>query len=256
MPDLLSQFLAPGLHPASALILIILSFFTSATTAALGIGGGSMLIAVMSLMMPAATVVPVHGAVQLGSNGGRAILRRAHIQWDFVGWFIAGSAFGALAGGRIATLLPDSVFKVIIGVFILFTVWAPKPRIDGRGRASTTIAGFFTSAIGAVTGISGPLVITFLRNLADRREIVGTHAFLMTFQNAFRILSFVLFGFAFHAWWPLILAMIASGFLGTNAGGLLLDRLPEAAFRIVFRVLLTLVALDLLRRALVTIFAG
>jgi uncharacterized membrane protein YfcA len=249
MPVDLAQFLPDGLPVATAVGLVVLSFFTSATTAALGLGGGAMLIAVMSLFMPAAIVVPVHGAVQLGSNGGRAILRRAHIQWQFAGWFVLGSVFGALVGGRVATVLPDGVFKILIAVFILYSAWAPQPELRGRTPAATTIAGFFTAIVGMITGISGPLVITFLRFLSDRREIVGTHAFLMTCQNGLKILSFILFGFAFGDYLLFILAMVASGFLGTNAGGMLLDRLPEKAFRIAFRVVLSLVALDLLRRA-------
>ncbi len=203
----------------------------------------------MSLFMPGAVVVPVHGAIQLGSNGGRAFIRRAFIQWQFVGWFILGSAFGALAGGRVATALPEPVFKGAIALFLLYSVWLPKPKINRRGPLSTTIAGIFTSAIGMIVGIAGPLVITFLRNLTNRRQIVGTHAFLMTCQNVFKLLAFILFGFAFYDYLALILAMVASGLAGTVFGGLALDRLPEKLFHIAFRAILTLVALDLARRA-------
>lgn len=248
MPELLGFMLAPGLSFGASLALVVLSFFTSATTAALGLGGGAMLVAAMSLVMPAAIVVPVHGAVQLGSNGGRAILRRSHIQWQFAGWFVLGSAVGALIGGRIAIMLPDAVFKALIALFILYSAWAPKPRVSSRGRSTTVLAGGFTAIIGMLTGISGPLVISFLRNLGDRREIVGTHAFLMTCQNTLKIITFILFGFAFAAYLPLILAMVATGFLGSIAGGHVLDRLPERAYRMAFKAILTVIALQLLWR--------
>lgn len=250
MSTFLDFVMAPGLDAGGTALLIIVSFFTSSVTAAFGLGGGSLLIALMSLMMPAAIVVPVHGAVQLGSNGGRAMLRRRYIQWQFVGWFILGSAIGAAIGGQVAVLLPDYLFKVAIGLFILYSVWAPKPSIEGRGPVSTTAAGTFTSAVGMIVGISGPLVIAFLRHLKDRREIVGTHAFLMSFQNGFKLITFIALGFAFHDYVGLILAMIVSGFIGTNLGGLLLDRIPEKAFRVIFKIILTVVALDLLRRSL------
>jgi len=256
VPDFISFFIAigsffetPGLDAYSTVLLIVISGFTSAITASFGLGGGSLLIAVMSLMLPAIIVVPVHGAVQLGSNGGRAFLRRANIQWQFVGWFVLGSAIGAFMGARVATIIPDNWFKGAIALFLLYTVWAPKPKIKGRGPLSTTIAGAFTSAIGMIVGISGPLVLTFLRHLGDRRQMVGTHAFLMTGQNLFKFIAFTLFGFAFWQYLPLILAMAASGFLGTYAGGLFLDKIPETLFRLGFRVLLTVIAIDLLRRA-------
>ena len=249
MQEFLSIFIAPGLDISFTITLIVLSALTSAITATFGLGGGSLLIAIMSLAMPAAIVVPVHGAVQLGSNGGRAILRRKFIQWNFVGWFIFGSALGALVGGRVATLLPDNWFKGAIAFFLLYSVWAPKPKITGRGPVSTTIAGLFTSMVGMIVGIAGPLVVTFLRNLSDRRQIVGTHAFLMTCQNTFKFLAFSFFGFAFWDYTPLILAMVASGLIGTYAGGIALDRVPENVFRVAFRLILTAVALDLARRA-------
>ncbi len=165
MLDLMAPFVAPGLDASSALFLIALSAVTSAVTATFALGGGSLLIAVMSLMLPGAIVVPVHGAVQLGSNGGRAFLRRAFIQWQFVGWFVLGSAIGALLGGRVAILLPDAWFKGAIAVFILYSVWAPRARISGRGAFSTTLAGAFTSGVGMIVGVSGPLVLSFLRDL-------------------------------------------------------------------------------------------
>ncbi|VAW19527.1 hypothetical protein MNBD_ALPHA12-407 [hydrothermal vent metagenome] len=250
MQDFLAIFTAPGLDGAAVLALVVLSGLTSSMTAAFGLGGGALLISVMSLMMPAVIVVPVHGAVQLGSNGGRAILRRAYIQWRFARWFVLGSLFGALAGGGVAAQLPDNVFKLLIALFLFYSVWSPKPTIETRGAFVAALAGLFTSAVAMVVGISGPLVISFLRSLEDRREIVGTHAFLMTCQNIFKLVVFMLFGFAFSDYLGLIIAMVASGFIGTHLGSLALDHLPEKAFHLAFRAIITLVALDLVRRAI------
>lgn len=250
MFEILDLFVPPGLDLAQSLILIALSFFTSAMTAAFGLGGGAALIAVMSVMLPPAIVVPVHGAVQLGSNTGRAILRRAFVQWKFVGWFVLGSAVGAAVGGQIAQYLPDDIFRAVIAIFILYSIWAPKPVLSASGKFSYVGAGAFSSAVGMIVGISGPLVISFLSHLKDRREIVGTHAFLMASQNLFKLLTFIGLGFAFHEYVFLILAMITTGIVGTSLGGVLLDRLPEKAFRWAFRVILTIISLELLRRSI------
>ena len=73
---------------------------------------------------------------------------------------------------------------------------------------------------------------------------------LMTLQNSFKVMAFVLLGFAFAAYLPLIVVMIGFGFAGTALGSRLLVKVPEAAFRWGFKIVLTLVALDLLREAL------
>ena len=101
-----------------------------------------------------------------------------------------------------------------------------------------------------VVGATGPLVAVFIKGLADRRQLVATHAMLMTLQNSFKILVFVFLGFAFASYLPIIVLMVASGFGGTALGSRLLVKVPESAFRWGFKIVLSLVALDLLREAL------
>ena len=55
-------------------------------------------------------------------------------------------------------------------------------------------------------------------------------------------------------WLGLVAAMIASGYAGTVFGTALLDRMPEAAFRRWFKIALTLLALDMIRRGLMGLF--
>jgi uncharacterized membrane protein YfcA len=250
LPESLPFLLPAGLDPLPAMALVVLSFFTSAVTATFGLGGGAMLIAAMVLVFPPVVAVPVHGLVQLGSNAGRATLMRAHVQWRFAGYFLLGSAAGALLGGRVATLLPEAVFTALIAAFILWSAWGPKPAGTARGPLATAAAGLVTAAVGMITGISGPLVIAFLRFLPDRHQIIATHALLMTAQNVFKAIAFALFGFAFAPYLPLIIAMVATGFLGTWTGSRLLARVPEHGFRWGFRIILSLVAVNLLWTAL------
>lgn len=238
--------LPPGLDPLAAIGLAVLSFFTSAITATFGLGGGAMLMAVMVLVFPPVVAVPVHGLVQFGSNAGRTLLMRAQVQWRFARYFLLGSAAGALLGGRVATLLPEPAFTALIALFLLWSAWAPKPAATARGPVTTAAAGLTTAAIGMITGVSGPLVLAFLRFLPDRHQIIATHALLMSAQNAFKIVVFTLFGFAYAPYLPLVAIMIATGFAGTWTGRQLLARVPEQGFRIGFRIVLSLVAAHLL----------
>jgi uncharacterized membrane protein YfcA len=246
----LASFLPAGLDPLMAAALIVLSLVTSLITATFSLGGGSLMIVVLALVFPPAIVVPVHGAIQLGSNSGRAIVQRAHIQWSFVLWISLGAVVGTIVGGQFASLLPETIFQIAIAVFVLITTWLPQPKIVGTSRVAQVIGGAVISALSMVVGATGPLVAVFIKGLADRRQLVATHAMLMTFQNLFKIAVFVALGFAFAEFLPLILAMIATGFLGTAIGSRLLVRVPEAAFRWGFKIILSLVALDLLREAL------
>lgn len=242
--------LPDGLAPLTALALLGLSFVTSFITAAFSLGGGTLMVAVLALVFPPASVVPLHGAIQLGSNGGRTALQRRHIQWSLVLWISLGAVGGTLAGGHLAKLLPEQAFQMAIAGFVLLSTWLPRPRRFGRGRFAQLAGGAIIAALGMVVGATGPLVAVFLKHLPDRRQLVATHAVLMTLQNSLKVVVFTALGFAFAAYLPLIVAMVVSGFAGTAAGSRLLLQIPEAGFRWGFRLVLTLVALDLLRNAL------
>lgn len=243
----LADLLPANLDPLMALALVALSFVTSLITATFSLGGGTLMIAVLALVFPPAVVVPVHGAVQLGSNGGRAIVQRAHIQWNFVKWIAAGAVIGTIVGGQFATLLPEQLFTIIIAVFVLVTTWLPQPKVVGRSAVVQFLGGAIISGLSMLVGATGPLVSVFLKGIPDRQQLVATHAMLMTFQNVFKVVVFVFLGFAFAEYLPIILAMVVAGFGGTAIGSKLLVRVPESAFRWGFKIILTLVALDLLR---------
>ena len=106
---------------------------------------------------------------------------------------------GTIVGGQFATLLPEQLFTVIIAVFVLVTTWLPQPRVVGRSRAVQFFGGAVISGLSMLVGATGPLVAVFLKGLQDRQQLVATHAMLMTFQNAFKVVVFVVLGFAFAA---------------------------------------------------------
>jgi len=242
--------LPAGVDPLLALLLIGLSFVTSMITATFSLGGGLLMVAVLALVFPPAVVVPVHGAVQLGSNAGRALVQRNHIQWHLILWISLGAVLGVIVGAQFASLLPEHLFTLIIGVFVLITAWLPQPKIVGENRVVQFIGGAVISALSMVVGPTGPLIATFIKGLADRRQLVATHAMLMTVQNLLKVIAFTAIGFAFSSYLPLVAAMIIAGFGGTAVGTHILLKVPEKVFRIGFKVLLTVVALDLIRGAL------
>lgn len=209
-----------------------------------------MLISALTLVLPPVVVIPLHGCVQLGSNAGRALLMRDFIQWRFILWIALGAALGSIVGGRFANLLPERWFAAAIGLFVLVTTWLPQPKMIAESRAVQFVGGTIVSAVGMVVGAAGPLVAALVRGISDRRELVATHAMLNTFNHVFKVAVFIAMGFAIGQYLPLIAAMVAAGFAGTSVGSRLLTRVPEQVFRLVFRLLLSAVALELIRRAL------
>lgn len=238
--DLLPPDLAPWLSAA----LVGASFGTSFVTAAFGIGGGLLMLAILAAILPAAALIPVHGVVQLGSNLSRAGLLARHVQRGPLLWFGIGTAIGALAGGAIAVDLPAGLIQAGVGVFVLWSVFASPPKWLTR---MTLVSGAIAAFLSMFFGATGPFVVNLVRSMnLPREQHVGTHAAMMVLQHALKVLVFGLFGFAFGPWLGLVGGMIVAGFLGTWAGKRVLTRLSEKVFRRVLSTILVVVSLELI----------
>jgi uncharacterized membrane protein YfcA len=243
-------FLPPGIDLATALLLIGVSFFTSALTAAFGIGGGVAMLGALAGSVSPNVVIAVHGVVQLGSNLGRAILQRQHAHWPAILRFLLGAIVGVALGAWLFVSLPERILLGVLGLFILTMVWVPKPRIPGLSSAGMVVGGAFSSVLTMFVGATGPFIQAILLPLKlDRKGLIATHAVMMTAQHLLKVVAFSFIGVALMPWLPLVAAMIISGFLGTVLGTRLLEKMPERLFQMILKILLTLIALDLLRRA-------
>jgi uncharacterized protein len=226
--------------------LVLLSALTSGLSAAVGIGGGSLLIMVMAQVMPATALIPVHGMVQLGSNGGRALMTWRHVDRGLLAAFLPGVVLGALAAAWLLVRLPAGVLELCIAAFVLFSCWGPGWPAGWLGRGGTLVAGALTTLLSSLVGATGPLVAAVIRqHFSARLPRVATFAACMTFQHLTKAFVFGVTGFVFRDWLGLMLAMVAAGVVGTWLGLRLLHRLSDHRFDRLFRWVLTLLALRL-----------
>ncbi len=231
--------------------LIAASFVTSACTAVVGVGGGTLLISVMPGSLPIAAIVPVHGVVQFASNLSRAAFAHRRIQWRLVRPFVLGAAIGALAGSFFVESVPTEWLPILLGSFILVVTWLPRPRAMPRIPAPFVQVGAVQTFASLFVGIAGPLnVAPLLREGLSRDELVATDAAMNTSLHGIKVATFVVLGFAYAEWLPLIGAMVVAVSLGSWVGTHLRARVPERPFRFVLRWLLTALAIRILVRGL------
>ncbi|WP_432471607.1 sulfite exporter TauE/SafE family protein [Amphritea sp. HPY] len=243
----MANWLPQLLSLQDVVLLILTSALTSMMTAAMGIGGGVLLLAVMASIVPVAALIPVHGLVQFGSNSNRALLTRRYIDWSLVKLFMLGGVIGALIAGVIVVQLPLAVIQLSVAGFILLLVWGPKLAKHEVSPTGLISAGAVTTLISMFVGATGPLVAAFVHRLGfEKYRTVATFAACMSFQHLLKLLVFGWIGFAFIDWLPLIIAMIISGFMGTWIGLHLLQKIPPEKFQIVFKLTVSVLALRLI----------
>ncbi len=229
------------------ILLLAASSVASFVTAVAGVGGGAFLLLVMADVVPPEVLIPLHGLVQLGSNGNRTWQTRRFIQPRIVLAFAAGALLAAmlamaLAGGRQWRL---DWIPLAVAIFILWTCWGPLPSLGFvRSPLATGAGGLLTTAATLVFGATGPLVAAwFGRAFADRWVYTACFSACMSLQHLLKILVFGWLVFSFTPWLPLAALMILAGYLGTRLGLHWLERLGARRFDLLFRVLLTVLAL-------------
>lgn len=231
-------------------VLVSTAFCTSLLTASLGAGGGVLMLGVMAQLLPPQWIIPLHGIVQLGSNGGRAVMSWRYIHWKLLAVFLPGAIVGSLIGLYVLVALPPSIMYFTISGFILFLCWGPKLPKMILGKAGIATMGLVTTFLTLFVGASGPLVGAFIKQLyPERLKTVATFAAAMTLQHICKAAVFGHAGFNLVDWLPLLGCMVLSGAMGTWVGLKLLNKLPDMHFQKIFNIVLTLLAVRLVWQA-------
>ena len=245
-----------ALAPAELGILFAVAFATAVLSAIVGMAGGITLLAAMLLFLPPLWAIPLHGVIQLVSNGSRTWIQREHARFDWLWRYsLLLLPMGAL-GLLLAQRLPPDATRAAIGLFVLLATWAPAwLRIDRAAALPPErrflwlggVVGFLNPTIGA----TGPLLAPFFLNLGlTRQALVGTKAASQAAGHLAKIVLFGGFGFAFAPHLPLLVGASVAVVAGTWLGSRILDRVSERAFVLLYKTVLTGIAIRLVASAL------
>ncbi len=244
-------FTAPDIGPWLFAGLCAASFATALIGVVTGAAGGLILLAIMANTMRPEALLAVHTFVQLGQGFTRTFVMWHYVMRETVLPFIVGAVIGAALGAKIFISLPMFVLQLILGIFILVVTWLPRLGRIGGVRNRFAFVGFLATFVGVFVSATGTLIAPFIAAAApDRRNHAATLGALMTFTHTLKLIAFAAAGVAVGAYIPIIAAMIVTGFFGNWLGFKLLDRMPEAQFRLLFQLLLTALGLRLLWMAL------
>ncbi len=236
--------LPEGMEQGVFLLLLAVSFMASFITVAFGIGGGGLLLAIMATLVPISALIPVHGLIQLGSNGGRVAMLSRHVAWTALPGFTIGSVIGCIAGGMILVELPATFVQIGVGLFVIWTVFARPPRWL---RNMPVVTGLISSFLTMFFGATGLFVASYTKSLElPRHSHVATHGTLMTLQHGLKVLVFGFLGFAFSEWGLFVAGMILLGLCGTYTGRLFLDRFDDRLFKRALDTILVLISIRLI----------
>jgi len=244
--ELLQQ--ATGLPAYVVVMLPIAAACTSFVSAVVGVGGGTILLGLMSVWLSPAVLIPVHGVVQLGSNTFRSALLISHVRWSVVLPFLVGTLVGSVTSGLILAQLPVWIMQVGISLFL---VWAVFGSASAMGKLGSLAAGGISGFLTMLFGATGPFVNAFVKTLGlPPTSLIATSACLMTVQHLLKLLVFGALGFAFRDYVPLMISMLICGFVGTYLGRQILFKINPLTFTRILNGVLLIIAARLMMKAL------
>ena len=242
---------APDIGPLMFAGLAAASFATAFIGVFTGTAGGLILLAIMATVMPPAALIPVHTVVQLGSGVSRTLIMWRWVMRATLLPFMLGAALGAFIGAQAFVSMPQSATLGILAVFILVVTWLPKLGRMGAQNSRFAMVGFGATFLGVFVSATGTLVAPFVASAAaDRRNQVATMGALMISVHVLKLVAFTFIGFSIWPYSLLMGAMIATGAAGNWLGEIALNYTSEQRFRMIFQIVLTILALRLLWRAL------
>jgi uncharacterized membrane protein YfcA len=128
-----------------------------------GVGGGVLMLLVLTWRYGLPVAVPTLALTQLVSNGGRVWFNRAHVRWRLVGWYAVGAVPSGLAGGLLLAQVPAGLLKRVLGgLLIAIVLWQwLRPSPVRPAERSFAVVGGFTGLASSMLGAAGPIAAPF-----------------------------------------------------------------------------------------------
>jgi uncharacterized membrane protein YfcA len=146
------------------------------------------------------------------------------------------------------------VVALAIGGVMLIAIWLPSVSWRPRLRHPWTIVGFIHSLLSTLFAYGAVMHAVILHTGLNRRQIVGTLGGCLSGMSLFKIVGYASFGFDYSPYYHVIAAAVTVSLIGTAIGKMIVDKLSEQKFRMIFRALVTVTALRLLYVGVSTIW--
>jgi uncharacterized membrane protein YfcA len=229
-------------------LLTLAAFFAAVLSGMTGLGGGTLLIAVLyAAGLAPGVAVPLHAGVQLVSNASRTFAYLGHVDWRGCLLFMVTALPAPFLALPLVAGFDADALRLFMAGFIVLAMWPGwLAKLRLQGRAGLLLSGFIAGGVGMVTGATGLLIAPFfLREQWSKETVIATMAVCQSLAYLVKIAAFWVHGDSLLAHTPLLLPMALAVIVGTLVGRRLVNVFDEQGFRRVFRLILALLAIKL-----------
>lgn len=242
----------------------------------LGIGGGLVIVPILSLILlqfevlPNEQVVICAIATSLASilftstSSALAHHRNGNVPWQIAPWIMAGVALGALVSGFMAALLPEQVVRIVFAVSVVLI--ALKMIFSGKGDVQVdcpmpskfllTVLTTVTGGLSAMIGIGGGALLVPLLTFfsVDMKKAIGCASacgivialsgsigYITSGSGQFALAD----GFAGFVYLPALAGIVCTSWFTAPLGAKATQTLPVPVIKKIFAALLLAMATNM-----------
>lgn len=242
---------------STELALFVITTLTSTLAGITAMGGGITLVLTLPYFLPAAAIIPIHGATQFASNFSRLLLSFPDVVWRYVVQFFIGAIMGSLLASAFLIQLSSAAMPLYIACYLLLSLWFKPFNVLFCKIENFYVLGILQTGLGLIVGAPGPMTVTLLYkrlsmgHIDNKNQVIATASLLMGITNANKVLVFAVIGFQYIEYSSILIATITGAILGSFIGTKLRKKIPNHHFMPMMKILITLIALHTLISQLV-----
>jgi uncharacterized membrane protein YfcA len=244
----------------------------------LGIGGGLVIVPVLSSILlhfevlPIEQVVIVAIATSLASilftstSSAIAHHKNDNVPWSLAPWIMTGVALGALISGFMAALLPEQIVRIVFAVSVVLIALkmfysstksdsSTKRQMPNKGLLTffTTITGGLSAMIGIGGGALLVPLLTFFS--LDMKKAIGCASACGIVIALFGSIGYISSGsahfdledgFAGFVYLPALLGIVCTSWFTAPLGAKSIHHLPVSTIKKIFAALLLVMAANMI----------
>jgi uncharacterized protein len=217
-------------------ILIIGSFLVFIFSTLSGGGASLLFMPLIAYTIGVKSVAPVMTLGISLSSGSKIFFFWKHINWKLFKVLIPSTLVGALIGARLFAELSSEYLQIIIGVFLILTIFQFNNKEKDEKKLLKTWhfvpLGFFVSFLSGLIGGVGPLMNSAYLNYGmTKEELLATRSANAIFLHLIKIVSYAYMGFVTFdvIKYGLLLGVVSVGAI--YIGKKILHRMSELIFR-------------------------
>lgn len=227
-------------------MLLFGSFFATLMGSLVGVGGGFVIIGILSIFLPINILIPVLAAILASIDLVRAAVFRANLYKPIFYPFAVGCIFGVAFGTFFFISLPEKVIGTGLVALVTVTLFTPLGAKLNRLRYPYAWIGVTHSFLSTIFGFGGLFQSAIIRTNLMNVQLTATLATSFFVLEVLKINFYIIHGFNYTPYLGIIISAVCGAIPASLIGKKYAVRISDNFYRIFQKLIIGFIAISIL----------